>query len=229
MKRLAARLAIVTTMAVSMLPAFGTSATAAGELGLSNDGVHWGSTLEYPLFDSAFRWVPGDSQTRSFHARNQTDQLGVLAVDILGTDNDALLQTGDLAITARSQGETSRPIRTSGRHRLLSDIKVPARSAERIKVTVSFDSSSRNVSQSKALKLRFRVLLAEDVSGAGPDATPGDGDASPPSPPSSTGGSGGAGFLPGTGGPALWLLTGGLALLLGGAFLVRQRSEVRDG
>ena len=60
----------ITTAALILLTA--TPAVAADEIGLSSDGFSWGSTLPQPLFDPAFRWVPGDRETASFWVRNQS-------------------------------------------------------------------------------------------------------------------------------------------------------------
>src|SRR5688500_5683454 len=92
-----------------------TPAVAADEIGLSSDGGSWSSTLAQPLFDPAFRWVPGDHETASFWVRNESDDSALLDVAILGSSIDSLMETGDLTVTvaAASGGgaSTTRPDR----------------------------------------------------------------------------------------------------------------------
>ena len=79
-------------------------AIAADEVGLSSDGVSWGSALSEPLFDPAFRWVPGDRETASFWVRNESSDAALLDVAILGSSVDALMETGDLSVTVAVAG-----------------------------------------------------------------------------------------------------------------------------
>lgn len=175
MNRLAARLLRVTAMTVmtaalpgALLAASNARAAIAdGELGLSNDGVIWGRTLAHPLFDSAFRWVPGDTETRSFFVRNQSGQAGDLVIDVQGSRANALMQTGDLSVSARGVDGAWQAISEPGRHRLLSEVQVPSGDRKRVQVTVAFGPASTNQSQIKALDLKFQVRLTEHIDSEG--------------------------------------------------------------
>jgi hypothetical protein len=208
----------ITTAALILLTA--TPAVAADEIGLSSDGFSWGSTLPQPLFDPAFRWVPGDRETASFWVRNQSGDGALLDVAILGSSVDSLMETGDLsvAVSAASGGRGSTT--TTGRHKLLSSRLIRPGQTERIDVTVAIDPASTNQSQVKALDLRFEVRLTQDT---GTSEEPeddgghaGDGDDRDRN-----------GFLPGTGGSAPWLLPAGILGVGAGLLAVAASRRTR--
>lgn len=204
-----------------------TPAVAADEIGLSSDGVAWSSSLSQPLFDPAFRWVPGDSETASFWVRNQSDDDALLDIAILGTSVDSLMETGDLSVTVAAAGGGGGSTTTTGRHELLSSRAVRPGQTERIDVTVAIDPDATNQSQVKALDLQFEVRLTQDdgTSGGpdgGDDADHGDGDDD---------GDDRNGFLPGTGGSAPWLMPAGLLGIVVGLLAVavtRRRDRSHD-
>ena len=57
-----------------------SSAAAAGSIGISDDGVTYGSTYPGTLFDSVAHLVPTDSDSESFFIRNDTGSAGFLRV-----------------------------------------------------------------------------------------------------------------------------------------------------
>jgi hypothetical protein len=205
--------------AVLVLLLTAAPAHAAGELGLSRDGVTWTPQLTDPLFDSAVRWVPGDVRSESFFVRNQSSAGGRLSIDILGTSIHTLLDTGAVDIDAQGAGGAWVVISSPGTHRLLSEGSVPAGSVREVAVTVHFDPASTNVSQLKSLELAFRVNLVQDVAADGSDGSDGaDGDDD------------GSGILPDTGAPPAWWGIVGIATLglgVGATRLARPR-EVRS-
>lgn len=196
----------------------GTPAHAAGELGVSPDGVTWGATLPAPLFDPSFRWVPGDVETASFYVRNQDAETGVLQVVMVNTAVRSLLETGDLEIAARVGDGEYTGVTAVGPQTLVQDEQIPPAGVRRIDVRVSFDPASSNASESKQLDLRFNVTLSQDISVLPPNGGDGDGDGD---------GDGGVagpddnGILPGTGSTisrgllllAVILCAGGLGLV----------------
>lgn len=192
-------------------------ASAADELGLSNDGSSWSSDLPSPLFDSNFRWVPGDRQERAFWVRNQSDDTAVLDISVLGSSVDSLMATGDLAVEVRAGSGAWHSTRQVGRHELISSMDVSAGQKEKVTVAVDFDFASSNQSQIKNYDLTFEVRLTQD--------TPGDGGAG------ENDGSKGHhgddnGDLPGTGGLPRWVLPLGAGLTAGGvAFVAAARKE----
>jgi hypothetical protein len=206
-------------------------AVAADEIGLSSDGVSWGSTLTQPLFDPAFRWVPGDRETTSFWVRNQSNERALLNVAILGSSIDSLMETGDLSVKVAAASGGGGSTTTTGRHELLSSRPVEPGQTERIDVTVAIDSASTNQSQVKTLDLQFEVRLTQDT------GTPEVSDDSDDSDGSDNGGDDGDGrdrdgLLPGTGSSVdrawLWfaagLIGGGLAFV--GWTRRKERSDV---
>lgn len=205
--------------AVLVLLLTAAPAHAAGELGLSRDGVTWTPQLTDPLFDSSVRWVPGDVRSESFFVRNQSSAGGRLSIDILGTSIHTLLDTGDVDIDAQGAGGAWVVVSSPGTYRLLSEGSVPAGSVREVAVTVHFDPASTNVSQLKSLELAFRVNLVQDVAADGsdgPDGADGDDD--------------GSGILPDTGAPSAWWAIVGVATLSLGVGATRRARprEVRS-
>lgn len=207
------RLVLLVAMAVTLVAAGATAARAADELGLSIDGVSWSSSLSQPLFDSSQLWVPGDSATARFYVRNQGGTPADLTIDILGSATSALLDTGDLHVTAVGGGGSWVTVSEAGEHRLLTRPDLADGQAAPIDVTVALDADSTNASQLRSAELDFRITLAEVV-GTGTDGG------------SSDDGSDGS-SLPGTGSAASrWIVTAGAMLLgLGLALVSRRRSE----
>lgn len=166
MKRLAASLFI-------MLISVGTTAPAhaAGELGLSVDGVTWVQSINTPLFDSSMKWVPGDSESVVFYLRNQGGSAGNLTVDVIGSKAGRLLDSGDLHITATGGGGDWQVVSRSGQHRLLTAPNIADQAVVPITVSATFDQSSTNDTQLSSANVRFLVSLSQaaavDDDGAG--------------------------------------------------------------
>lgn len=150
-------------------------ASAANELGVSNDGTTWSSSLPNPLFDNDIRWVPGNSRNATFYVRNQSADYGNLTIDILGDHAGTLLDLGDLHIAANGGGGTSTPVSDGAEHRLLMASGIPSGGIVPINITVDFDDTSANESQLLSTDLNFRVALShggslnDNVSGALPN------------------------------------------------------------
>jgi len=201
-------------------------ASAADELGLSPDGVTWADALPGPLFDPAFRWVPGDSETRTFYVRNQSSDDGVLNVTLLTGPVETLVDTGDLKVSARVDSGAFTSAQTAGDHLLVNQVPVSAGEVRKVSVKIDFDPSSTNESQRLELDLRFRVSLTQDTTVVQPPSNGGDGNGN------GNGNSGGSGDLPGTGTvvtPEMLLLAGilvGSGIGLIGFARRRSRTEV---
>lgn len=155
-----------TTIAVALVLAAAAPARAAGEIGLSADGVTWGATLPQPLFDAAIRWVPGDVRTERFYVRNQTADGVRMDVDVVASHVEELVTTGDLSIDVRIAGGEWAPTTVTGTQRLSSE-SVPAGGSYPVDVRVRFLAESTNVSQTLPLDLRLRVTLTETIPGGG--------------------------------------------------------------
>ncbi|MFV0375101.1 MAG: LPXTG cell wall anchor domain-containing protein [Microbacterium sp.] len=155
-----------TAVAVALVLAIAAPARAAGEIGLSADGVTWGSTLPQPLFDAAIRWVPGDVRTARFYVRNQTADGIRTDVDLVASRVEELITTGDLSIDVRIAGGEWVPTTVTGTQRLSSE-SIPAGGSYPVDVRVRFFKESANVSQSLPLDLQLRVTLTETVPDGG--------------------------------------------------------------
>lgn len=215
MKRyLAVLIAVVIAMFSTAAPA-----AAAGELGISSDGVHFTPTFHGPLFDSATRWVPGDSRTATFYVRNQSPDQASLAVTILGDHMGELLDSGDITITASGGGGVSSPVTNGDEQLLLLASGIDGGETVPVNVTVDFNFDSPNATQYLSTDMNFRVTLTQSST-------------TPPDNGGGNGGNGGgngngnsAGPLPNTGAPnIIWIVALG-SILLGTGVAITSRSR----
>lgn len=95
------RIAVIVAAAFLAVGLAVSPAAADDEIGLSRDGINWSTSLETPLFDPDFRWVPGDVEERTFQVRNDGPSDGVVTVDLVAQDPDGLLDSVDFALEAR--------------------------------------------------------------------------------------------------------------------------------
>lgn len=204
MKRLGASLCIMAiTFDMSAAPA-----QAAGELGLSVDGLTWAPSISTPLFDSSMTWVPGDTESVTFFLRNQGGSTGNLTVDVIGSKAGELLDSGDLHITATGGGGDWVVVSDSGLHRLLTALNIPDEAVTPITVRATFDASSHNTTQLTEANVRFLATLSQ-ASDVGGDAE---------------------GLLPDTGAPDLRMYVVLSAILLGTGlgFVTRRNQQQRE-
>ncbi len=187
------------------------AAQAGDEIGLSLDGSSWTSELKRPLFEPRMRWVPGDTETRSFWVRNQGPTAASVRIAVRADDPDGLLARDDIVIEARMHGGTWLPLPDAGASSALTDDVMAQGDRLQVDVRVAFDPASTNQSERNLLPLIFVVRLTQ----AGPG-----------------GDDGLSGNLPETGtGVEPWILWLGSALIGGGLVLLvaaRQREASDD-
>ncbi|MCX6401333.1 MAG: hypothetical protein NTX33_15555 [Propionibacteriales bacterium] len=204
-------------VAAAAVIAFGAApAHADDEIGLSRDGVTWTTELAAPLFAPDFRFVPGDVEVRSFRVRNDGPSDGVLTVDVVASDPDALLVADDFIIEARVGGGPWLDVDT-GTTRVVTELKVPENAQSQVQVRATFDWDS--TVQLKSVPFHVELTLSEDGDVAGEEEGNGEGNGD-----GEVGGESGglpdtgSGFGPGT----IWLAA---ALIGAGIALVRPRRE----
>lgn len=144
---------------VSMPPA-SAAAKSWPNLIVSPQGSSWSADLRKPLFPSRLRFVPGDSASRSFYARNQSGQRARLQVVVRVTDGTRWLCCGHLRMTIAINGR-SRPIKFAGptgvgRLVLAPGETVPVKVRFRCVAPAGNDAMKRRLSFS--LKLRLTEL-----------------------------------------------------------------------
>lgn len=207
---------------VITLMTFSTSSTAyaSDEIGLSNDGVTWSSSLPKPLFDTDFRWIPGDDQTASFYVRNQGPSGAMITIEARSSDSDKLMSNNDIVMKARV--DTGQWVDLDNGVPTASLTSRGIRRGEKVRVDVNavFVNSSPNRSQTKELNINFRVHLEDWVAANGGTGSGGTKDDS-----------GESGALPDTGAQvAAWMLVVGFAVTILGSLVVarRDRDEVSD-
>lgn len=211
------RLAALATAAVLVVGGAAAPVHADGEIGLSEDGVTWTTSLVDPIFEPEFRFMPGDVEERGFQVRNDGPSDGVLTVDVLASDPDALLANDDFLVEAQVGAGPWTNVEP-GTTRAATELKIPqgAQTDVRIRATFVLESTSED----EIIPFSVRLTMSEDGEVGGVDAGGGDGD----------GDAGGAGevggvddgILPDTGSPfglgLIWLAAGligaGLALAL---------------
>ncbi len=140
--------------------ALAAPANAASQIGLSTDGVHWGSHLSQ-LFPAGFRWVPGDSETSTFYVRNQSGDPAALSITLLGGSVQSLMSSGDLTVSARVDAGSYHAVSATGDHVLLKAVPTAAGAHHKITVKVDFAASSQNPTQNQRFDFRVRVGLAQ--------------------------------------------------------------------
>ncbi len=185
-------------------------ARADDAVGLSLDGLDWTTKLQRPLFDPAFRWVPGDAQTRSFWVRNEGPTTASMQIALRRTDPDLLLARDEVRIDARVTSGTWTSL-VDGSDQTLTEDVIGRGDRVRVDVRAVFLREAANRTERKHLPLTFVVRLTQD--GSGDD----DGGLS--------------GNLPATGSAVeLWIVALGTALLGTGLVLVvaARRREVGD-
>jgi LPXTG-motif cell wall-anchored protein len=205
-------------LAAVVLTTGASAARADDEVGLSLDGHQWSSSLSRPLFDPAFRWVPGDTETRSLWVRNQGPTSASMQIGLRALESSALLADDDLQIDARVHNGTWLPLGTDGTTQTLVDRGLAKGARVRVDLRVAFVPTSTNDTQLRTLPLKFVIRLTQ----AGPGGGPGDS--------GSNGNNGGE--LPDTGNSVQpWQLWLAFALLGGGLVLVvrRRKEEETDG
>lgn len=174
-RRLAPVAAAVAAVAV-VVPA--APAHADDELGLSRDGVSWSADLGAPLFEPGLRLVPGDVETRSFLVRNDGPSAGVLTVNVVAGDPDALLASGSLSVEAQVGGGSWVPVGI-GRTRAVTALEVARGARTKVSVRARFAAES-TAQQLSDVPFRLRLRLSEDGDVGGVDegaGGPGDGGA----------------------------------------------------
>ncbi|UFU01713.1 LPXTG cell wall anchor domain-containing protein [Ruania suaedae] len=212
------RLAVVVP-AVLFALLWPSAASAADEIGLSNDGRTWGPELSLPLFDADRRWVPGDEETHTFHVRNEGPSAAAMTVAALSPSGDPVL-AADVSLSVRLDGGAWRPLDVGANPGQVTLDGVAVDRAVPVDVRAAFDPASGNDTQNRLMPVVLRVTLVGDVP---TDAGTGDDGAGSPGDP------GGGPSLPDTGstlGPELLLV--GLALGAAGTFLITRRSSDDD-
>jgi hypothetical protein len=195
-------------------------ALAADELGLSNDGITWSSSLPQPLFVSNFHWVPGDRQESSFFVRNESGDGAVLDIAVRGDAVGSLIDTGDLTVEVRAGTDPWSGTSTAGRHMLVTSMPVAAGQRTKVSVAVALRPAATNQSQARVLELTFDVRLTQGLAKGRHRSDDDDDDASADHDDG----------LPDTGGAALWaFLSGAVCMATGAVLSARTRRERTHG
>lgn len=148
--------AVLLTVAIGAAPA-----RAAGEIGLSPDGVVWYDALRRPLFDPERRWVPGDAESASFYVRNEGPTAAQLTIEVRSSGGTDLLAADDVEITARTAGRDWIDIENGTPSSWLTGRALERGGQVRVNVRVRFLWQAPNGSMLDRLPLDFEVRLVE--------------------------------------------------------------------
>lgn len=146
---------------VALALAVSTPASATREwspLQLSRSGHQWSDNLQRPLFKRGFDFVPGDSETRTFHARNRADKSGRLRVVVeLGNGQGWLAQR---ALRMRVRIGDRPWIRvTGGQHQQPTSARLRAGQTVPIGVRVRLKPNAGNEQMNRRLHFSVHVTL----------------------------------------------------------------------
>lgn len=142
-------------------------ARAAAPIGLSPDGTHWGEQLAEPLFDPAFRWVPGDSETATFYVRNQAAGGADLRVDVRDEHGDPNLGRA-MSFAARVPGGQWVDLQRHGASQLLDTAALGRGESLRVDLRATFDRAANDPTQDESVAVRIGVTLSAAQAGPGP-------------------------------------------------------------
>lgn len=157
------RLAVLIILA---LVATSTPAVAAtGVLAFSRDGSTWVDSLDSPLFDPAFLWVPGDTESETFLVKNQSDDNAMLSIEAVGLDSGLFAQE-DVELRIRVD-EGSWQQLTAGNVSLGEELA--AGDSRRFDIEVAFLPTAGNDTQLSAFPLTFEVFLSDASGGESDD------------------------------------------------------------
>lgn len=184
----------------------GAPAQAASPIGLSNDGVHWSSSLGGSLFAPGVRWVPGDTRSASFYVRNQASDPADLTIAVNATDPDGVLTHDDLSLRVQFGDGPPELLAVGGAGRVNADV-LPEGHVRRATVIASLAAGSGNRSQSAGVSFELQVTLVQASAVALGDS----------------------GLLARTGADPRWPLAVGCVLLGLGVALLRLRRERTGG
>jgi len=193
-------------------------APSTGLIGLSADGVSWGTSLSAPLFDPRVRWVPGDTRTAVFWVRNQAPSSGDVSVRFSPTVTLSGVDAQALRVRARAGDRAWTDVVGPAGQDLLDGDGLPAGQSTPVALQVQMRSDAPNTSMVLSTGLDLDVMvrdaLASDGAADGPVVA-----------------DGAAGQLPQTGSllPA-WAapIAGGLVLTGAGLLLVAARRRRTD-
>lgn len=167
------RRALCLSALVPIVLALGAGPVYADDLvGVSLDGSDWTDQLRRPLFDPALRWVPGDTETRSFWVRNQGPTAASMQLALRRTGLGPLLSRHDVQIDGRVDGGSWTSL-TDDAGRTLADGVLAQGEEVRVDVRVAFAPEATNPSERERLPLRFAVRLTQnDAVDDGPQHLP---------------------------------------------------------
>lgn len=137
----------------------------------------WTANLTDPLFSATNLWVPGDTDTAGFWARNQSTDLTEFRIVVVPQIED-LATTGDLDLQIRADGGAWVPLSTSWS----TPSSLAPGEKTHIEIRAELLASSTNVSQELEFSFNIRARLTYTGPDTDPTPTPSPSPSASPSP-----------------------------------------------
>jgi hypothetical protein len=151
--------AICTLLVVAVAPALAGPPRQWPALVVSHTGRDWKPTLAKPMFRSDHQWVPGESMTRTFYARNQSGERARLAVVVRVTDRRAWFRQGHVRMDVGVKGRWKR-VRFAGSTGVRS-LVIGAGEAVPVQVRVRLLGSADGSAMRRSMAFRVKLRLTE--------------------------------------------------------------------
>lgn len=154
---------VVAGLLLAPAPAAASPANSDGDLLLSADGVHFGSSYRGELFHELGAMVPGDSQSGRFWVQNATAEIAYLRIGIgsVGSSTTKFLES--LVMTAGAGGEDSGTLdvtRSLVCTSLLTPIPLASGESVRVDLTVGLDEGAASATQSASTQITMVASLS---------------------------------------------------------------------
>lgn len=169
MSRIVSRVIAVALSLLVVAPLSASATTPSPDrLGLSTsqDGP-WSSTLDTPLFDPDLRWVPSDSETVGFWARNQSTDSTEFRITVV-PQVQSLIDSGEFDVRMRADDGDWEPMRTAW----AAPRPIAAGEQINIQIRASLPSTATNVSQILAFGFDIRTRMTYQGPAVPPSPTP---------------------------------------------------------
>ena len=180
-----------------------TSASAAGSITISDDGVTYGAAYPGTLYDSLYRLVPTDSESESFYIRNDTSNAGFLRIVLRNVSFNDAAYAAALTVSASTPAATGSAVPISAAAPcavLVQGQTVQPGESVHISTVLALGDLTGKAGQNATAQFSLRVELHDTATGSLPAnactlGTPGtDVVVVPPvDPPATAGGAGGGG------------------------------------
>lgn len=127
------------------------------QLGLSRDGNTWTSSLQQPLLDKSFVWVPGDKKSVTVFARNDSAEAAQLSINLVDQAGQQLIDQDLIDVDVEIKGK---PVELTEQAQLIVP-QFGAGASEPVKISVSFTAEALNDTQLTKTPITLQLHLRQ--------------------------------------------------------------------